>query len=148
MKITIVKQTKERIPRQWIENCLDFFVQILSRKNRIPKSIKNQLIHKELVLVFIEKNKMIGMNKNFRNKNKVTDVLSFSSDDGECLGELIFCLQKIKQQSKDHHMSYKNELAYVLLHGLLHLLGFDHEKNKVQANQMFNLQDEIFNQLF
>ena len=86
------------------------------------------------------------LNKKFLKKDKTTDILSFSSIEENSLGELVLCVEKIKQQAKEHELSFKGEISYLLLHGLLHLLGYHHEKGGTSAKKMYQIQDEIFNQ--
>lgn len=79
------------------------------------------------------------INKEYRNKDRATDVISFAifADsplserfimDGEInLGEIIVSLDKIEEQSKENNVSFDSELYYLISHGILHLLGFDHQ---------------------
>lgn len=60
------------------------------------------------------------------------------------LGELVFCLSVIKQQAKVHDMTFEHELGYMIIHGILHLLGYDHENGGAQATKMYKLQDQTF----
>lgn len=101
-----------------------------------------QLPDSELVIVFLNPGPAKKINFEFRKRDYATDVLSFSNPQG--LGELLICPQVIAKQAKEHGLTFNQELSYMLLHGILHLLGYDHEKSKVQAQRMFQLQDEIF----
>lgn len=127
-----------RVPRtflnQWLKTC-----QALLAKKRVKLAPA-----KELVLVFVSPNEIKKMNLTYRKKNKVTDILSFESGDPESLGELILCPSRIEIQSKDHGLTLKEELGYLVLHGILHLKGFDHETNEQDAKRMFDLQDRVF----
>lgn len=90
------------------------------------------------------------INKNHRNIDRPTDVISFALWDkgykSNLLGEMYICYDKIIEQKKLYHHSFKRELCFLFLHGLLHLLGYDH-MNKKDEKLMFNLQDEILNSL-
>ncbi|MNT92934.1 Endoribonuclease YbeY [compost metagenome] len=57
------------------------------------------------------------------------------------------CPDVLKKQAKDHDLTYKHELGYMLLHGVLHLLGYDHETSEEDAEKMFKIQDEAFEKL-
>ena len=96
--------------------------------------------------MFVSSLEIRKLNKKFLKKNKATDVLSFSPIDENSLGELVLCVEKIEQQAKDHKISFEEEMAYLLLHGLLHLLGYHHEKGGASARKMYQIQDEIFSQ--
>lgn len=84
------------------------------------------------------------LNRNYRAKDSATDVLSFASAEPGVLGELILCFPLLREQARQHGLSFQEELAYMCLHGLLHLLGWDHEKSKKEAREMFLLQDLAF----
>jgi probable rRNA maturation factor len=102
---------------------------------------------RELTLVFLEKKPALKINQEFRGKAYATDVLSFDSMDPGSWGELILCPEVLKLQAKEHKLSYQHELGYMLLHGVLHLLGYDHETSEEDAREMFAIQDAIFAKL-
>jgi probable rRNA maturation factor len=108
------------------------------------RGFKKSLKNKTLTLVFLDVKEAQNLNRQFRGKNYATDVLSFSSMDPHSLGELLLCWPVLKKQAKEHGLNQKLELTYMVLHGLLHLLGFDHEEDESRAAEMFELQDEIF----
>lgn len=98
---------------------------------RLPKDIK-------ISLVFIEKKKIKELNQKWRARNQVTDILSFNYQTNQnqfilplprenLLGELFICLSQIKKQAKEHSISWQTELTEILIHGILHLLGYDHQ---------------------
>lgn len=92
------------------------------------------------------------INKTYRNINKVTDVISFAFLDNHdkvntnMLGDIFLCIPRMKKQAKMYGHSEKRELSFLALHGLLHLLGYDHQSLK-DEKKMFSLQDEILNEL-
>lgn len=96
---------------------------------------KPKTLHISLLICGDEKIKKI--NQEFRNKNKVTDVLSFpahenlrkskNSTDDLFLGDLAICHQQTKRQAKEFKISYFDEFIHLFFHGVIHLLGYDHE---------------------
>ena len=90
---------------------------------------------------------MKKINSQFRGKNRPTDVLSFESADPNSMGELLFCVDVLKIQARAQNHSLEQEFLYMLVHGLLHLLGYDHELSKKEEMHMFRLQDQCFRQL-
>lgn len=106
-------------------------------------SVNVKGLDKELGVVFVEHQDMLSLNTNFRGKHYATDVLSFAMD-GEVLGEIVLCPDVIVKQAEDHDLHESQELAYLFLHGILHLLGFDHEEDAQRAAEMFNIQDKVF----
>ena len=87
----------------------------------------------ELSIALVGQGRMRKLNKKYRKKNKVTDVLSFQYNNS---GEIAVCLREVKKNAKKTNIIFEEELARVLLHGLLHLLGYDHEKSKIEAEKM------------
>lgn len=93
-----------------------------------------------------------SLNRRYRKKDKVTDVLSFPMRTGkffltdkkteEDWGDIFICIPQIKRQAKEYGVSYKEELYRMTVHGVLHLLGYDHEAKK-DATIMFPLQDML-----
>jgi probable rRNA maturation factor len=68
-----------------------------------------------------------ALNKRYRRKDAPTDVLSFSSGDGSLLGDIVIASGVARRQARERRHAYRTELRVLALHGLLHLLGYDHE---------------------
>ena len=105
-------------------------------------------------IIFIDDEKMHEMNKNYRSIDRTTDVLSFALEDNNTyipeireLGDIFISIPKMQEQAKEYKHSEKRELAFLVCHGLLHLLGYDHTKSKEDEKRQFDLQDEILNDL-
>ena len=84
----------------------------------------------ELSVAFVGTKRMRGLNKKYRGKDKATDVLSFGAREGEkgaILGEIVICPDEVAKNSKKFSDSFEKELALCLIHGLLHILGYEHE---------------------
>lgn len=127
---------------------------------KIINSTKTQLKIKknwELTLNVISPKEIVSLNKKYRQKDYVADVLSFSflNNDKEklykilkvqILGDIFICYDKAKQQADEYGHSLKRELAFLFTHGLLHLLGYDHQTTE-EETIMFKLQDDILNQV-
>lgn len=105
----------------------------------------------EVDIDFVSSLQMKKLNFKYRKKNKPTDVLSFESPlifkkQGN-LGQLIICAPVMKQQAKEYKHSEKHELAVLLVHGVLHLLGFDHERSTRHAKEMAKWENRLINQI-
>jgi len=96
----------------------------------------------ELSIVLVGSEKIKGLNKKYRGKNKPTDVLSFVNVLCADLGEIIICPEAVKQNSKKYKSDFKKELTRVLVHGILHLIGYNHEKSKKEADIMDKKTEE------
>ncbi|MDI3472162.1 MAG: putative rRNA maturation factor [Thermotogaceae bacterium] len=115
----------------------------------VLKMISPKLLsaEKEMNVVFVDKKTIKDLNLQFRGKNSETDVLSFSYDDedDEIFGEVIICPEVIRLQAPDFGNSFEKELTYMLIHGILHLAGYEHENDPEDAKEMLTIQEEIFN---
>ena len=98
---------------------------------------------KELGIVLVDEAEMMALNKKFRGKKGPTDILSFEGS-GDALGELVLCRELVFKQAEENELHEAEELSYLLLHGVLHLLGYDHEAPGSDAEKMFAIQDKIF----
>src|SRR5688500_61285 len=86
----------------------------------------------DLCVALISDRRMRALNRQFRGKDHVTDVLSFPSDERGFLGDIVIAEGVAKRQAKEHGHSLKIEVQTLTLHGLLHLLGHDHETDDGQ----------------
>jgi probable rRNA maturation factor len=143
MKLEVVNQTKERVSKKWLQK----WVHLVVRELRKKKSLSPKDAKKNLTIVFVSRAVSQKLNVQFRGKKKPTDVLSFAPVEKGSLGELVLCMPVLKKQAREHDLSLNEEVGYMNLHGILHLLGYDHEKSAVQARKMFKLQDVIFEKL-
>ena len=82
----------------------------------------------DLSLVFLKELKMQELNRVYRGKNKPTNVLSFQEEELG-LGELVLCPTVIRKDAKKYGITFKAELSRIFIHGLLHLVGYDHAKD-------------------
>jgi probable rRNA maturation factor len=99
----------------------------------------------DLSIVLVGQQRMRKLNKRYRGKNRVTDVLSFGPDETKKFvlppgepksGEVVLCTREIKKNAKKFKSLFEKELAVCLIHGILHLLGYNHEKNEKTAKEM------------
>ena len=142
MHITLINSSKKRMPRKFIRAwCADMIIVLKRKKLKFVKE-------SELTIVFLDIGEAKKLNLRYRNKDYATDVLSFNGNKemGQ-IGELIICPDVIVRQAREHKLLFRQELGYMILHGILHLLGFDHEGSKKEAIEMFKIQDQSFDQL-
>jgi probable rRNA maturation factor len=101
----------------------------------------------ELSVNFVGDKKMQKLNRDYKGKNKTTDVLSFSMQEGRNfdkfdLGDIFISIPQVKKQSEIQNISYKEELVRMIVHGILHLNGYDH-RTKKEESVMFSLQEKM-----
>jgi probable rRNA maturation factor len=99
---------------------------------------------KEVSVIFVNSEEIHEMNKQYRNIDRPTDVLSFEEYEDDYLGEIFICEEKVYEQATSYNHSNEREFAFLLTHGLLHLLGYDHIEKDDEVI-MFQKQDELLN---
>ncbi|MCX7846031.1 MAG: rRNA maturation RNase YbeY [Dictyoglomaceae bacterium] len=108
-----------------------FLKEILRKKGFLP-------INYDISIVLVDDDKIRELNKRYRNKDKSTDVLSFflgRDPKGRIIGEIYISIPTAERQSQKNDKSLLDELVFLSLHGLLHILGYDHE-NLVDKEEM------------
>jgi len=103
-------------------------------------------------VVLVDEEKIRTINRDYRDKDRVTDVISFAFEDNDkrlynntrILGEIYICIPRMQDQAKEYGHSEVRELAFLGVHGLLHLLGYDH-MTKEDEKIMFGKQEMILN---
>lgn len=130
-----------------IENILSF----ASKKQNVEPG-------SEISISFVSNEKIHEINREYRRKDQPTDVISFAMEElgeGEVevigidqpriLGDIIISIPKAKEQAEEYGHSFMRELGFLAVHGLLHLLGYDHETEE-EEKEMFSLQREILDE--
>lgn len=102
---------------------------------------KKDLEQREISLSFCDEAEIQKLNNEYRSKDAVTDVLSFEAED-PLLGDIVICMRRALEQAFSYNHSLQRELAFLFVHGLLHLLGYDHQ-NDQDEKAMFELQEKI-----
>jgi probable rRNA maturation factor len=106
----------------------------------------------ELSIGLVGNAEMKKLNAKYRKKNYPTDVLSFSVENrlligNRLLGDVIISVEKAKQQAKERQRTLDEEMATLVIHGILHLLGYDHERSISDARLMERLEKKIYQTL-
>ena len=120
----------------------------------IEHTMKKLDVKKSLFdIIFIDDEEMHKMNKEYRGIDRTTDVLSFALNDNKhinpvlnSLGDIFISIPKMIEQAHEYGHSEKRELSFLVVHGMLHLLGYDHME-KDEEEVMFGLQKEILEEL-
>jgi len=87
-------------------------------------------------IAFVSDSKIRELNVKFRGIDKSTDVLSFPAGEPDNLGDIAISLETAARQAKENGLSFNDELAQLMLHGLLHLSGYDHESDNGEMNRI------------
>ena len=110
----------------------------------------------EISILFIGDQRICDLNQQFRDIDRPTDVLSFpqiSEDELEApgalvLGDVAISLETARCQSEEHGLSFEEELTLLLIHGILHLLGYDHEVSDQEEERMRSKTRELFSLIY
>lgn len=122
---------------------------------KVLKHGLNKLKINEVVfnIIIVDNNYIRRLNKDYRNIDRETDVITFALEDDKTfnpdiriLGDVYISLDKAKSQSEEYHHSFIRELSFLAVHGMLHLLGYDHMEKK-DEEVMFKLQEEILDEM-
>ncbi len=148
--------TKNRINEKFLRRVAEIAIENISSVKK-PADL-------EIDLAIVGKKRMRSLNRVWRGKDKVTDVLSFGNQKPKTknqklnfivpsnnifhFGEIIICASVAERQAREDGHSFDQETAVLLIHGILHLAGFDHEKSALEARRMFRLQKKIIEKFF
>ena len=137
-KFEIFNETKEKID-------------IEEEKKLLEYALKHENLNNvEFNVIFVDSNTIKEINKEYRKIDKVTDVISFALEDnenlnfefGRLLGDIYICVDKMKEQAEEYGHSILREQGFLTIHGLLHLLGYEH-MTKEEEKVMFEKQELI-----
>lgn len=122
----------------------DFLNDVINRTLKELK-VKNAIFS----IIFVSLDEIHELNKQYRGIDRPTDVISFALEDDadkimdfRILGDIYICIDKMREQALSYGHSNKRELSFLTVHGLLHLLGYDHQ-TKEEEEIMFGLQEKI-----
>jgi probable rRNA maturation factor len=99
----------------------------------------------EVTVVLADDRFVHDLNKTYRGKDKATNILSFAGE-GNHLGDLVLALETIEREAEEQDKSFKDHVRHLLVHGTLHLLGYDHER-KNEAERMEAMEVKILKNL-
>jgi len=143
--VTTVEVTGSAVPRLSRREISEFTRKVLltlERMERLDREIC------EVSIAFIDDEAMRELNKRFRRQDKTTDVLTFPADDsygdptghgnenGRPLGDIVICVDQARRQATDEKHSLAIEVRYLIVHGVLHALGYDHETDHGQMSAL------------
>ena len=131
-----------------LDNGTEFNIDIL-----ILEKIANSLTQKDIELLVVKNNEIRELNKEHRNIDKATDVLSFPMDfdmPNMPLGSIVISTDFVEEKAKEYGHTFNEEFSLLFIHGILHLLGYDHEVDNGEHRQkeeelikQFNLPDSL-----
>lgn len=136
MKIQVINRTRNRIDTNRI---VEIANNILSEEKLADR---NSYIN----IVITNDEEITRYNEKFRKKDGPTDVLSFEYGlDEETIGDIVISYETVAKQAPEFENSVQRELYLMIIHGILHILGYDHEKNENDAKAMFEKQNYYSN---
>ena len=109
----------------------------------------------EISIILVNDDKIRKLNKEYRGKDKATDVLAFPQDEealgdqgGPLLGDVVVSVETARQQAREHCLSDEEELILLVVHGALHLFGYDHDRSIKDKKKMQETTKKIFRRIF
>jgi probable rRNA maturation factor len=131
-----------------INNLSNFKVDEKILKKALEIVLKGELIRKrEVSVALVDPEEIKRINFEYRKKKEVTDVLSFGFSEKNFLGEIIICPLRVEENAKKINVSFQEEIIRVLVHGALHLMGFDHEGSAPEAEKMRRKERKYLNKI-
>lgn len=143
MEIEVFNEYKKEV--EYID-LLKEVVEFVLKKEQVDKPILN--------IILVDNKTIHEINKEYRNIDRETDVISFALEDEESvvnasdyriLGDIYISIDKAKEQAELYQHSFKRELCFLAVHGVYHLLGYDH-MTKEEEKIMFKKQEEALNE--
>lgn len=143
MEIGIFNQTDEKLDKE-LDELKDMLSDFCKRED-----LSNVIFN----IIIIDNPTIHKINKEYRDKDAPTDVISFALEDDKTviepdgvriLGDIYISIDKVHEQALEYGHSFKRELSFLAVHGLLHLLGYDHME-KSDEEVMFKKQEEVLN---
>lgn len=139
IKAEVVNKTRKyKINKKEVKYTVEHIVQKFSNAQNI-----------NIDIAFVGKNRIRKLNKDFRKIDKVTNVLSFIIDDipsKELTGEIVICPEKVEEEAKKLGNNFPDYALFIMIHGVLHILGFDHEKEEERL-RMEKLEESLFSEV-
>ena len=148
MEIAFINESNDRTVSRFQKDyreILERTCQVLNRKGDWQLSV-----------IFVEPEQIHQINRGYRKIDAPTDVISFAlQDDGQQdlfagqeyeLGDIFINVRAMRKQAKEYGHSIRREACFLFCHGLLHLMGYDHQ-NKEEETEMFSLQDVILDEI-
>ena len=141
-EITITNETDENVDITLLNKVADYAL----RSENVDKGVVN--------IIIVDNKRISKINKEYRNIDRETDVISFALEDDDTfieltirvLGDIYISIDKVKSQASDYGHSEIREICFLVVHGILHLLGYDH-MNIADELVMFSKQDKILDEL-
>ena len=140
MEIEVFNETSEKLDAEIKE--LKELLENICRDEKLDNVVFN--------IIIIDNAKIKEINRTYRGIDRETDVISFALEDDKTfnfedvriLGDIYISIDKVRSQSEEYGHSFKRELSFLAVHGLLHLLGYDH-MTKEDEEVMFKKQEEV-----
>jgi probable rRNA maturation factor len=99
-----------------------------------------------LSIALVGQGRISELNRRYRGKNRVTDILAFPNKEIG-LGEIVICFREVKKNAKKYGLTFEKEFSKVLIHGIFHLLGYNHEESEKEAERMRQKEEYYLSQL-
>ena len=134
------------IDERWDQFSLSWEDIISQTLEKAAEVLNKNFSSREVSVVLSNDEEVQNLNKTFRHKDSPTNVLSFPSEMPEELGDIILAYETVSREAKEENISLLDHALHLIIHGFLHLLGYDHEEEH-DAEIMENMEIEILKAL-
>lgn len=131
---------------RWVDFLSSWEEKISQAFEKVSEILDEDFSSQEVSIVFSNDEEVQNLNKTYRHKDSPTNVLSFPSELIEELGDIILSYETVMKESEEEHIAFLDHTLHLIIHGFLHLLGYDHEKED-EAEIMENTEIEILKAL-
>ncbi len=107
----------------------------------IETAFSNIYTEGDFTIIFSTSEYIKELNCTYRDKDYVTDVLTFISDEEDYLGDVFICIDRAKEQALEYEHSYGREIVFLAIHGYLHLLGYDHIEKEDEETMLMKQKE-------
>jgi probable rRNA maturation factor len=129
----------KKVPSRWVKRVAEAILDAVDRRDA------------ELSVALIGNAEIGELNKAYRKKSYPTDVLSFPVEGapmaGNLLGDVVISVEKAREQARERGHTENEEIVTLLIHGVVHLLGYDHERSAKEARTMRRVENKIRREL-
>lgn len=112
----------------------------------VRETLKRETSSGEVSLVFADDEHVKELNRKYRSVDRETDVLAFPMDDHEILGDIVISVDRLEEQALRYKQSFEKEMARLIIHGVLHLLGYGNGTRQ-QAKRIHQRQEQILKEV-
>lgn len=131
-----------------IKNLTNYDLPIRELREKLSKVVEEKMLNKKLILYLVNNDEITTLNNKFFKKNNATNVISFPYDEKTFLGEIFISVEYCESEKEESGFELKELVCFYFIHGLLHLLGYEHIYGGIEEKEMEKEQERLFKLIF